>query len=938
MSDLLQMILLLSVSGTVMGLLLLGLRAVMKKRLPSSFYYYAWLLVLVRMALPLPGLMPAPAPQAAPTTVTAPTEPESLLSEPNQTYTAVGWRTTAAETVSEETAPVAPFAAAESQPVSRKALVIETGVVWIKSVLTAPVFWTGLWLLGAVLCLGRHVLGYRRFCAALQKTLRPATDAERKLYLLIHGVDKPALYRSTAVQTPMLLGLWKPVLVLPDRIYSPLTLENILRHELTHYRRGDIAFKWFGVAVFSLHWFNPLTGLFCRELDRACELSCDERILRHMTAGEKQNYGETLLTLAADRSLPRSVVATTFATEKRTLKERLEQIMTYKKIGKAGLVLMLVAVLLLVTCGMALGPRMTASKDTGIIEETTEPSTTSRPMTEDREEIWAEEMATFAAAYPVKENVIRTPVIMSRTPVGGEVTVSTVDELLRAIASDTTVYLEPGEYNLADATTYGDLLEGGWYTWNKVNDGYELCLLEVENFTICGSEEGEAIISAVPRYADVLFFQGGSGIAVENVTVGHTVEPGVCAGGVLYFESAEDIRVDGCRLYGCGILGVEAYNCRNIAVTDTDIYECSSGAVNVRYCWDVRVEDCEIYDCGKDYSTWRLFSAANSYGFAVVNCEIHDNAANVLLNSEYSQEVYFVGNRVADNTIAEVFCFNGGTSPVVHGCEFARNGSVNWYSGTMQAVDANGTVQEGSSFVTMTQYEADYNGPEAMEAVELEKTVNADGVTEVHVSNINELLAAIAPDTTVYLAEGDYNISKADGYGFLDGEYYDWMTITGYGNATLMITGVENFHMIGAGKDLTNLVTDPRGVDVITFRNCENITFSGITAGHTEGDSCQGGVLSLSNCEQVAISDCGLFGCGILGLELYGCQDVTVTDTDVYECSMGGIVVSGSESIAFTGCTVRDCGGFDVELENYSDNVTWDGKYITTGVYPTPAG
>lgn len=923
MSDLLQTILLLSVSGTVLGLLLLGLRAVMKKRLPSAFYYYAWLLVLARMALPLPGLVPALAPQAAPSAVTAAAEPETMQRETEQTYAAVGW--TAETDTEDEGARYADQTPTESRSVSRRALVIEAGVVWIKSVLTAPVFWTGLWLFGAFLCLGRHILGYRRFCAALRKTLRPATDADRKLYLLIHGADKPALCRSTAVQTPMLLGLWKPVLVLPDRVYSPLTLENILRHELTHYRRGDIAFKWFGVAVFSLHWFNPLTGLFCRELDRACELSCDERILRHMTAGEKQNYGETLLTLAADRSLPRSVVATTFATEKRTLKERLEQIMTYKKIGKTGLILMLVAVLLLVTCGMALGPRMTASKDTEIPEQYAV----------------AEEQAEADVDLAVdmtRENIIRTPVIMSRTPVGGEVTVSTVDELLLAIASDTTVYLEPGEYDLAEATTYGDLLEGGWYTWNEVHDGYELCLLEVENFTIRGPEEGEAVISAVPRYADVLSFRGGSGIAVENVTVGHTAEPGVCAGGVLYFESAEDIRVDGCSLYGCGILGVEAYNSRNIAVTNTDIYECSNGAVDVRYCWDVRVEDCEIYDCGKDYGAFELFSSANSYGFAVVNCEIYDNTAMVLLNSDYSQEVYFVGNRVADNTIDEVFDFNGGTSPVVHGCEFARNGSVNWYSGTMQAVDANGTAQEGSSFVTMTRYEASYNGPASIEPVELEKTVNADGMTVVHVSDINELLAAIAPDTTVYLAEGDYNISQADGYGILDGEYYDWVTITGYGNATLMITGVENFHMIGAGKDLTNLVTDPRGVDVITFRNCENITFSGITAGHTEGDSCQGGVLSLSDCEQVAISDCGLFGCGILGLEFYGCHDVTVTDTDVYECSMGGIVISGSESIAFTGCTVRDCGGFDVELKNYSGNVTWDGEYITTGVYPPPAG
>ena len=99
--------------------------------------------------------------------------------------------------------------------------------------------------------------------------------------------------------------------------------------------------------MFSLHWFNPFTRLFRRELDRVCELSCDEHLLRRMDRDGRQNYGETLLDLAAGRSLSPRVIATSFATEKRNLKERLDQIMTYKKKGRAALALTLAAILLL---------------------------------------------------------------------------------------------------------------------------------------------------------------------------------------------------------------------------------------------------------------------------------------------------------------------------------------------------------------------------------------------------------------------------------------------------------------------------------------------------------------------------------------------------------------------------------------------------------------
>lgn len=76
----------------------------------------------------------------------------------------------------------------------------------------------------------------------------------------------------------MLIGVVRPVIVLPREVEQE-RLGDILAHELTHARRHDLLYKWFAVAVTGLHWFNPLMMVVRRQLNRACELSCDAAVV-----------------------------------------------------------------------------------------------------------------------------------------------------------------------------------------------------------------------------------------------------------------------------------------------------------------------------------------------------------------------------------------------------------------------------------------------------------------------------------------------------------------------------------------------------------------------------------------------------------------------------------------------------------------------------------
>ena len=57
MNPLLQLVLSLSLGGSLMALLVLGLKWTLRGKLPSAFFYCAWLAVLLRLVLPLPGFM-----------------------------------------------------------------------------------------------------------------------------------------------------------------------------------------------------------------------------------------------------------------------------------------------------------------------------------------------------------------------------------------------------------------------------------------------------------------------------------------------------------------------------------------------------------------------------------------------------------------------------------------------------------------------------------------------------------------------------------------------------------------------------------------------------------------------------------------------------------------------------------------------------------------
>ena len=331
MEEFVKTLLWMSLAGSTMSLVLFAAGRLGRKVIPQTVLYYLWLLVLLRMVLPLPGLLPVSQELSQPVAVVAVTDQQASQPVPSRENRAAG---------TEE-------AIRQSPKVS----------LWEAA--------AAVWLAGFLLSLGRKAISYFRFRREVEKCSIPAGEMERKILDTLSGGRKPALLRCTAIHTPMLLGIIRPVLLLPAQTEDDQTLAWIFRHELTHFRRQDILYKWFAAVVLAIHWFNPLTIWMGRELTMRCEGSCDEQVVKGLGQEERKTYGKTLIALAGQEMAREVPLTTGMSLGKKQLKNRLLGILNQRRNAAVALVLTLLLMIVLCGCGVILGPGETSlSTDT----------------------------------------------------------------------------------------------------------------------------------------------------------------------------------------------------------------------------------------------------------------------------------------------------------------------------------------------------------------------------------------------------------------------------------------------------------------------------------------------------------------------------------------------------------------------------------------------
>ena len=229
-----------------------------------------------------------------------------------------------------------------------------------------------------------HVLRYMKFVGMVLRWSIPVIDEDildvfqktRKQ----NGIrkDKIDLKICSFVSTSMLVGFFRPVILLPKKDFDADELALIFHHELVHYKRGDLFVKLLSVFAMSMHWFNPAVYLMNHAMQADCEVSCDEVVLSKSGYEYKQFYAELIMEMIGKKRRRDTLLSTCFYQSKRGLRLRMGAIMDAKKTARRPiLVTAVVFVMLTISSGsvfaISLQPQTQPQAGFLISQETSSP-------------------------------------------------------------------------------------------------------------------------------------------------------------------------------------------------------------------------------------------------------------------------------------------------------------------------------------------------------------------------------------------------------------------------------------------------------------------------------------------------------------------------------------------------------------------------------------
>ena len=197
-------------------------------------------------------------------------------------------------------------AARPAVPTSRSAVAVTGAMRDSSMVRTGAV---ALWSFG-MLCFGvRFLIGLAQACSLRHSGHRPvsATLRARASALATSlGIAHPiAVVASTRVAVPMVVGILRPMILLPPSALTgltPLQLEYIVLHELAHIRRRDLWVNFIQGLVEVTLFFHPAIWWMSNRLRAERELCCDDEVLAHGASGT--TYARALLSLSEHRLQP----------------------------------------------------------------------------------------------------------------------------------------------------------------------------------------------------------------------------------------------------------------------------------------------------------------------------------------------------------------------------------------------------------------------------------------------------------------------------------------------------------------------------------------------------------------------------------------------------------------------------------------------------------
>lgn len=193
-----------------------------------------------------------------------------------------------------------------------------------------------IYLTGAAVFMLYNIIGYALFCRKIKPFCTEIEGCK----------SRPRIMRCKVIKSPILTGFFKPRILLPEGLAD---IDFALKHELVHYKRGDLWINLLFITANALHWFNPAVYLMRFAAKRDMEYSCDEAVIKNFDTDMKKAYSLSILHCASDIE---TTLATCFRPDKENLRQRISNILSSNHRRNGAAVFIAAAICLLLCTGL----------------------------------------------------------------------------------------------------------------------------------------------------------------------------------------------------------------------------------------------------------------------------------------------------------------------------------------------------------------------------------------------------------------------------------------------------------------------------------------------------------------------------------------------------------------------------------------------------------
>ena len=345
------------ITVSILIICILLIRRVFRRKIGSRFQYALWLLVALRLVIPVSIPVSLPMAEVLDPYHLMGFDTDDVVEQLEQPIQVTIHSGNIYHLLAEDSDQTADNASGETGGARTFFMAGHLGYSWLD---VLGILWTGGMLIVAAWILLTNRIFYHRLKKG-RKIVELSKEAESALQerlprKIIRTYERIRIYTAEDLVSPCLYGMpgREAVYLTPELIEDTNRLCHVLTHELCHRKHGDSFWGILRGLLVTVYWFHPLVWVAAVLSKRDCELACDEAALMLLGEEERISYGETLLSIITRKARVFDLLcnATTMTGNGKSVKERIGFIAKKPQILRTAVAL--TAVLMTVVFGFAI--------------------------------------------------------------------------------------------------------------------------------------------------------------------------------------------------------------------------------------------------------------------------------------------------------------------------------------------------------------------------------------------------------------------------------------------------------------------------------------------------------------------------------------------------------------------------------------------------------